>query len=217
MPFSAFGCAATVTPTAKRMLQEQHEHLSDLQGETPKDHRQTKPHELETAEGESLQAKARILQATSGGAGSIPSSYDLRQDLPKCTGVPRSSGYCSASWAFSAVGAFEKQLCRVSNGTITKKLSVQRVLDCSAAAGACSHGSILDAHAAMLRVCPPVSSGYPTGIEARYPSIAETAYQTRITSSVAGASATNIVMGQRAMQSAILLYGAVVASFALYQ
>lgn len=187
-------------------------------------------------------AAARGLQAVTGDH-RFPDAYDLRQNFPRCSQPARAAGQCSASWAFAAVGAFEKQLCRLSGGQISEILSRQRVMDCASTARGCAGGSVFDAHAAMLMAdsvvtescysfrggfdagtatgsvsqsCPPVDAGCSGRYAARFPSPAEVAYQTRLSSTMPGAAATNVLIGEKAMQAAILLYGAVVSSFAVY-
>lgn len=186
-------------------------------------------------------AAARSLQAVTGDH-RFPDSYDLRRNFPQCSQPARATGQCSASWAFAAVGAFEKQLCRLSGGQVSEVLSRQRVLDCASTARGCAGGSIFDAHAAMLMAdsvvtescygfrggfdagsapahlpqCPPVDAGCSGRYAARFPSPAEVAYQTRLASTMPEAAATNVLVGEKAMQAAILLYGAIVASFAVY-
>mmetsp|Transcript_43759 Transcript_43759/g.76792 ORF Transcript_43759/g.76792 Transcript_43759/m.76792 type:complete len:793 (+) Transcript_43759:105-2483(+) len=235
-PFAVFGCSGRNT---QRRLQEDSAEIGADPAMLAEKHAEPTavwsgvPH----ATGDATTA-SRLLAAAGPIDGNMPQEYNLRQSFPHCGQPPRGSGRCSAAWAFAAVGAFEKQLCRLTEGAIAEPLSRQRIIECATESAGCDGGSIFDAHAAMLAAgsvisencypyrgnqpsapgmdrCQPPDSPCARRFSARYPSVAETAYQTRLTSAAPGAAATNIVMGEKAMQAAILMYGAITASFTL--
>jgi len=82
----------------------------------------------------------------------VPREYDFRRTAPKdcALRLPAAAGLCGSSWALAAVGAFEKQMCRLSDGQKLETLSRQWILDCAMASSGCDGGSVEDAHAALL-------------------------------------------------------------------
>lgn len=205
--------------------------------------------DLPSAERQDVDAQQdrKLLAPNSQSLQQLP-TYDLRQLFPRCGLAPRAMGQCSASYVFAAVGAFEKQLCKLTKGSISVSFSKQHILDCAWTARGCHGGSVFDAHSAMLRAgalvtescvpytsgkklgddsaslddspplgsCPSVGSDCSRRFAARLPSPAEMTYQTRLSSSLPGVAATNILVGETGMQAGILIYGAIVATFALY-
>lgn len=81
---------------------------------------------------------------------SLPSEYCLFRDRPACAKPAQGHGFCGSSWAFAAVGAFEKQLCRLSDRPVPEVLSRQWPLSCAVRANGCDGGSLQEVHAALL-------------------------------------------------------------------
>lgn len=63
----------------------------------------------------------------------LPRFYDWRDNLPQCARAPRAQGRCTKAWALAAAGAFEKQLCVLTEGASNIRISAQHILDCGKA------------------------------------------------------------------------------------
>jgi len=173
-PFAAFGCPAQVTPSGRRLSTQidsgiirgkEASSISNLQSASNSNesnrrigHRpnMTDGHRFKMQRGHGFadaEPRDNVKSRRLGGT-ELPAAWDFREQQPRCAWEPRASGDgCSAnSWAWAAVGAFEKQLCWLSQGRISLRLSVQRILDCMPPSTGCGNGgsSLFEAHAAML-------------------------------------------------------------------
>lgn len=104
------------------------------------------PRELREATGRYVSNHLEFLQLNS-----IPDEYDFRRYHGGCLRPAWAQGVCGSSWAFAAVGAFEKQLCRLSDGAVAGPLSRQWALSCAVDSGGCDGGSLQSVHAVFLR------------------------------------------------------------------
>jgi len=170
--------------------------------------------------------------------------YDLRQERVRCLQPPSAVGFCGSSWAFAAVGAFEKQLCKLTDGPVPQPISRQWLLNCATGSCGCDGGSVSQVHSTLLKYgsvagsCLQYTSGInnvPTGEplgsrycrfsvvskcqERRYFARHPNAYELQATPLVTNgipSDATQWLTGERAVQVAILSYGAVVTSMRVY-
>jgi len=181
----------------------------------------------------------------SGGVQVMPSEYDFRRHRPKCLGSSRGQGVCGSSWAAAALGAFEKQMCRLSDSQVSSKMSLQWLLNCAVQSSGCDGGSPQHAHASFLQhgavadSCLSYSSGMShrpnkdvqgggfcregllRGCDdnrayARNPNAYELNQATAMLSSGAPSSNTLWAVGEQNILLAILGYGAVVTTMAVF-
>jgi len=175
----------------------------------------------------------------------FPDEYDFRTSGPAaCQRYPRQQGDCGAGWAFAALGSFEKQMCFLTGGEKSADFSRQRVLECARESAGCAGGSAFSAFNAIdiSGVCSETCYKYHAGdtqrpeanplgdqfclepknfhcemVGARPPSREETAEGWKVPMSLYKRSpVTNVVSGEKAIQAAILTYGAVYATMEVF-
>lgn len=94
----------------------------------------------------------------------LPTSYNLRTVAPQCVQKVRALGRCIQSWALAAIGAFEKQLCFLTQGEVNVNISAQHILDCAVGEGYSWEGRLEDAYkflytsGAVREECSPWSA-----------------------------------------------------------
>ena len=76
----------------------------------------------------------------------LPAAWDFRTAHPTCVFRVQSQRGCGSCWAFAVVGAFEKQVCKASNGAMRPQLSRQNLVDCSAKSLGCNGGNAMYSH-----------------------------------------------------------------------
>ncbi|CEM33149.1 unnamed protein product [Vitrella brassicaformis CCMP3155] len=177
----------------------------------------------------------------------FPLSYDVRKAHPTCVLPPRSQDSCGSCWAFAAVGAWEKQVCKLGDGH-ARDLSRQRIINCGESSFGCDGGHAYTAYNAILRdgvvpeSCAPYTSGKsgapvgePLGTGlckhkstysgcdmyfGRPPNTIEADKGQFIrdgeVSGVPNSPSTSFLMGEAAIQGAIMTYGAVWAGFTVF-
>ena len=104
----------------------------------------------------SLPADGRRLSAadilTKEQLATMPASWDYRKVHPSCIFRAQSQRQCGSCWAFATLGAFEKQICAVTNGNYKPQLSRQNLVDCNERAYACGGGNSFYSHPVMSEI-----------------------------------------------------------------
>ena len=104
----------------------------------------------------SMPADGRRLSAadilTTEQLATMPASWDYRKVHPSCIFRAQSQRQCGSCWAFATLGAFEKQICAVTNGNYKPQLSRQNLVDCNKHAYACGGGNSHTSHPVMSEI-----------------------------------------------------------------
>ena len=104
----------------------------------------------------SMPADGRRLSAadilTTEQLATMPASWDYRKVHPTCNFRAQSQRSCGSCWAFATLGAFEKQICAVTNGNYKPQLSRQNLVDCNERAYACGGGNSFYSHPVMSEI-----------------------------------------------------------------
>ena len=79
----------------------------------------------------------------------LPAAWDFRAAYPTCVFRAQSQRQCGSCWAFAVVGAFEKQICKTTNGAMRPQLSRQNLVDCGSESRGCNGGNAFYSHPEM--------------------------------------------------------------------
>ncbi|CEM03461.1 unnamed protein product [Vitrella brassicaformis CCMP3155] len=91
-----------------------------------------------------------VLQSRGGKP--LPDEWDFRKEVPQCVRKVRAQRECGSCWAFAALGALEKQICKRSEGRASPNLSREELVRCSANNYGCDCGNVYWAYMDLIEM-----------------------------------------------------------------